>query len=96
MQDFVKGTFRQTIFRSDKGYIIGLLKVSETNIVEMQEYINKTITFTGYFADLNENEKYIMYGEITNHPKYGLQFNVKESERIKSSFSKHVFSPWQS
>ena len=83
MKDFVKGTFRQTIFRSDKGYIIGLLKVSETNIIEMKDYVNKTITFTGYFADLNENEKYIMYGEITNHPKYGFQFNVKESERIK-------------
>ena len=83
MKDYVKGMFRQTIFRSDKGYIIGLLKVSETNIIEMQEYVNKTITFTGYFADLNENEKYTMYGEITNHPKYGFQFNVKESERIK-------------
>ena len=83
MKDFVKGTFRQTIFRSDKGYIIGLLKVSETNIIEMQEYVNKTITFTGYFADLREFEKYIMYGEIINHPKYGFQFNVKESERIK-------------
>lgn len=82
-KDYVKGTFRQTIFRSDKGYIIGLLKVSETNIIEMQEYVNKTITFTGYFAELNENEKYIMYGEITNHPKYGFQYNVKESERIK-------------
>lgn len=83
MKDFVKGIFRQTIFRSDKGYIIGLLKVSETNIIAMQEYVNKTITFTGYFADLNENEKYIMYGEITNHPKYGFQFNVSDSERIK-------------
>jgi len=57
VKDFVKGVFRQTIFRSDKGYIIGLLKVSETNIIEMQEYINKTITFTGYFADLHEFEK---------------------------------------
>jgi len=83
VKDFVKGIFRQTIFRSDKGYIIGLLKVSETNIIEMQEYINKTITFTGYFADLNENEKYILYGEIVNHPKYGFQFNVSDSERVK-------------
>jgi len=83
VKDFVKGVFRQSIFRSEKGYIIGLLKVSETNIVEMQEYVNKTITFTGYFADLNENEKYIMYGEIANHPKYGFQFNVSDSERIK-------------
>ena len=83
MHDYVKGTFRQTIFRSDKGYIIGLLKVHETNVIEMKDYVNRTITFTGYFAELNENEKYIMYGEITTHPKYGLQFNVKESERVK-------------
>ena len=83
MQDYVKGTFRQSIFRNDKGFIIGLLKVHETNIIDMQDYVNKTITFTGYFADLNENEKYIMYGEIVNHPKYGFQFNVSDSERIK-------------
>ena len=82
-KDYVKGIFRQTIFRSDKGYVIGLLKVSETNIIEMQDYVNKTITFTGYFADLNENERYIMYGEFVNHPKYGFQFSVNESERIK-------------
>lgn len=83
MQDYVKGTFKTSIFKSDKGYVIGLLKVFETNIIDMQEYVNKTITFTGYFADLRENEKYIMYGEIAHHPKYGFQFNVKEYERIK-------------
>jgi len=83
MQDFVKGTFRQSIFRNEKGFIIGLLKVHETNIIECQDYVNKTITFTGYFAELNENEKYIMYGEVAHHPKYGFQFNVSDSERIK-------------
>ena len=83
MQDYVKGTFKTNIFKSDKGYVIGLLKVFETNIIDMQEYVNKTITFTGYFADLRENEKYIMYGEIAHHPKYGFQFNVKEYERIR-------------
>ena len=44
MQDYVKGTFRQSIFRNEKGFIIGLLKVHETNIIDMQEYVNKTIT----------------------------------------------------
>ena len=83
MQDYVKGTFRQSIFRNEKGFIIGLLRVHETNIIDMQDYVNKTITFTGYFADLNENEKYIMYGEIAHHPKYGFQYNVSSSERIK-------------
>ena len=82
-KDYIKGIFRQTIFRSDKGYIIGLLKVLETNISEVKDYINKTLTFTGYFADLNENDRYIMYGEVVNHPKYGFQFNVQESERTK-------------
>ena len=83
MQDYVKGTFKQTIFRSDKGYIIGLLKVHETNIIDMKEHVNRTITFTGYFADLNESEKYIMHGEIIHHPKYGCQYNVNEYERVK-------------
>ena len=83
IKDYVKGIFRQTIFKSDKGYIIGLLKVQETNIIEMKDYINRTITFTGYFAELSENEKYIMYGEIVNHPKYGFQYNVSEAERVK-------------
>lgn len=83
MKDFVKGIYKKSIFKSDKGYIIGLLRVYETNIIEMQEYVNRTITFTGYFAELLENDKYTMYGEIANHPKYGFQFNVKEYERVK-------------
>ncbi len=83
--DYIKGIFRQTIFKSDKGYIIGLLKILETNVEELKIYINKIITFTGYFAELNENDKYVMYGEVVNHPKYGLQFNVTESQRIKPS-----------
>ena len=83
MKDYVKGVYKQSIFKSDKGYIIGLLRVLETNIPEMNEFVNKTITFTGYFADLNETEKYTMYGEIVNHPKYGFQFNVSEYERVK-------------
>ena len=83
LKDYIKGVFKTTIFRSDKGYIIGLIKVTETNIVELKEYVNKVLTFTGYFADLNESERYIMYGEVVEHPKYGLQFSVRESEKVK-------------
>lgn len=85
MQDYIKGIFRTTIFQSDKGYVIGLFKVKETNIYEMQDYIDKTITITGYFADINENDNYLLKGEIVNHPKYGFQFNVIESEKLKPS-----------
>lgn len=83
MQEFVKGMFKKTIYRGDKGYIIGLLKVLETDIEEMKSHINKLITFTGTFADLNENAKYIMYGDVVEHPKYGFQYNVKSYEQLK-------------
>lgn len=77
------GTFKQKIFQSDKGYIIGLFKIKNTDMESMQDYVNKTITITGYFHELNENENYYFKGEETVHPKYGFQFNVKEYERVK-------------
>ena len=83
MENYIKGIFRQTIFRSDKGYVIGLFKVRDTNIETMKDFLNKTITFTGYFHELTENENYFFYGEEVVHPKYGYQFNVKEYERVK-------------
>ena len=85
LTDYIKGIYKQSIFKSDKGYIIGLFRVLETNMPDMLEYVNKTITFTGYFADLIENDKYIFYGNLVDHPKYGLQFSVSEYERVKPS-----------
>ena len=83
MKQYIKGQFTRSIFSSDNGYVIGLLKVRETNDEEMQDYINNTITFTGYFADLKLDENYYMYGETMEHPKYGFQYQVKEYERVK-------------
>lgn len=77
------GNFRQIIFQSDKGYIIGLFKVKDTDIETMKEHVNKLITITGYFHELIENENYYFKGEEAFHPKYGFQFNVKEYERVK-------------
>lgn len=83
MKTYIKGTYKRSIFSSDKGYVIGLFKLLETDNEEFNDYKNKTITFTGYFHELTENDNYIFYGEETVHPKYGLQFNVSEYERIK-------------
>ena len=83
MESFIKGNFRKSIFKSDKGYIIGLFKVRETNDDTLEEYINHTITFTGYFHDLNEDDTYILYGEGVNHPRYGFQFQTNSYERLK-------------
>ena len=83
MKQYIKGQFTRSIFFFFFDYVIGLLKVRETNDDEMQDYINKTITFTGYFADLKLDENYYMYGETMEHPKYGFQYQVKEYERVK-------------
>ena len=52
---YIRGKFKQLIFESDNGYKVGLFRIKETNQEEMEEYVNKTITFTGYFADLPYN-----------------------------------------
>lgn len=83
MKQFVKGIYKRSIFTSDKGFVIGILKVKETNDDELQDYVDKIITFTGYFAELTLEDTYILYGETSIHPKYGFQFQVTESKRIK-------------
>lgn len=83
MDQFIKGNYRHSIYESGTGFIIGLFKVRETNIDDMKDYIDKTITFKGYFDTLNTNDLYIFYGEGMNHPKYGFQFDVKEYEKVK-------------
>ena len=81
---YIKGNYRSSIY-SNNGYIIGLIKIKETDDIELESYINKTITFTGYFTDLNQDENYIFNGEVINHSKYGLQYKVSSYERIKPS-----------
>lgn len=83
MKLYIKGNYRKTIFSSNKGYVIGLFKVRETNDEEMKLYINKSVTFTGYFHELNEDDMYCFYGETVDHPKYGIQFQVSDYERLK-------------
>ena len=83
MKLYIKGNYRRSIYSSDKGYVIGLFKVRETNSEKLEYYVNKTITFTGYFHELNEDDTYIFYGEEVTHPRYGFQFQVSEYERVK-------------
>ena len=83
MKKFIKGHYKKSIFKSDSGYNIGIFKVLDTNIEDAEIYINRTITFTGYFHELNEMDIYKFYGELINHPKYGEQFQTENYERCK-------------
>ncbi len=79
----IKGNFRKTIFKSDKGYQVGLFKVRELDDDNYKEHLNKTITFTGYFPELNENDYYVFNGSFKEHERYGSQFNVVSYEVIR-------------
>ena len=78
----IKGNFRKYIYKTDKGYVVGLFKVKETNNEELEFYINHTITFTGYFHELNEEDTYLFTGKLVEHEKYGEQFLVESYERV--------------
>ncbi len=92
MKTYIKGNYRNSIFKSEKGYVIGLFKVRETNDPEMEDYINKTVTFTGYFHDLNVDDTYMMYGKSVIHKKYGHQYEVSNYKRLKPTDKEGVIS----
>ena len=83
MKTFIKGNYRKSIYENGTGYVIGLFRVSDTNDELLSDYIGRTITFTGYFHELNDNDTYIFYGEKVIHNKYGEQFKVESYERSK-------------
>lgn len=78
----IKGNFKKYIFKTDKGYVVGLFKIKETDDNNLDFYVNHTIPFTGYFHDLNEEDTYLLYGKLVEHEKYGEQFQVEKYERV--------------
>ncbi len=83
MKKYIKGIYRRSIFESPRGYIVGLFRLTDTNDEELFDYLNKTITFTGYFHELKKEEHYLFYGEFIEHSKYGKQYQVDEYEHLK-------------
>lgn len=80
--NYIKGKFKQSIFKSDAGYNVGLFKISETNDPEMEVFIKKTVTFTGYFSELNQDDTYIFYGSLIYHDRYGYQYTVSTYDKV--------------
>lgn len=83
MATYIKGQFRRSIYQNASGYTIGLFKVQDTNDEKLADYLDRTITFTGYFHELNDMDTYMFYGKLVKHEKYGEQFQVDNYERCK-------------
>lgn len=80
--EYIKGKYKSVIFESQTGYKVGLFRVKETSS-ELEDMVNRTITFTGYFHELNTEDVYIFYGEYIMHERYGPQFQVSSYERVE-------------
>lgn len=83
METYIKGNYRKSIYQSQAGYNIGIFKVSDTNDERLADYIGRTITFTGYFHELNDIDTYLFFGKLVEHEKYGEQFQVDSYERCR-------------
>lgn len=81
MNKYILGSIRKIIYESNNSpYKVGLFRVKETNDEDMKIYIDKVISFTGSFMEINNDADYILYGSLFNHPKYGIQYNVESYE----------------
>ena len=70
---FIKGKHLVTIFHNEQNlYTVLRIRVEETN----DTYEDKEAVITGYFPRIHEQETYIFYGEMKEHPRFGLQFHA--------------------
>ena len=81
MEEYIIGTVKKIIYRNENGYVVGLIRVknSTTSFECLKE---STVSFTGYFHELDIDDSYKFIGTIVNHPKYGEQFNVSFYEKV--------------
>jgi exodeoxyribonuclease V alpha subunit len=87
---YIKGNLKQIIYKTDKGFIVGLFKVTDTDT--MDQYLNRNVTLTGTFHDLKMDMDYILYGDLVEHPKYGEQFLVTTYEQIMPESTNGIIS----
>ncbi|WP_174729994.1 ATP-dependent RecD-like DNA helicase [Mesobacillus harenae] len=75
---FMKGRHLVTIFHNEQNlYTVLRIRLEETN----EEYTDKEAVITGYFPRVHDEETYIFFGELKDHPKFGLQFQATHFRR---------------
>lgn len=77
-EKFIKGRHLMTIFHNETNlYTVVRIRIEETNL----SFDEKEAVITGYFPRIHEQETYIFYGQLKNHPKFGLQFHANQFKK---------------
>lgn len=79
---FVEGSVKQTLFyNEDNSYSVLRVAIENTDETELIRF-EPTIVICGFFPRLEPNQTYRFYGDIAEHPKYGIQYNASRFERV--------------
>ncbi len=79
--NYIKGKLKKIIFHNnDSGYVVALFRVKETNDSLIKDKINKSITVTGIFTDVNIDINMTLYGTYQKNAKFGMQYVVTSYE----------------
>ncbi len=70
----ITGRFIKTIFRGSNSYTVA--------IFELDSRDDEVVTVTGYFPEIDKEHEYNLFGNYSEHPKYGMQFNVEQIEKV--------------
>ena len=81
MDNYIIGIVKKIIYRNENGYVVGLFRVKDST-TSFEFLKDSTISFTGYFHELDIDDSYKFSGSIVKHPKYGEQFNVEFYEKV--------------
>lgn len=80
--DYVIGEIKTIYFENKQNYYkVMAITVDETNTL----YSEPEIVVTGNFVAIQEGTAYRFNGKLTEHPKYGVQFQVSSYEAIQIS-----------
>jgi len=79
---YIEGNIQRYLFYSeDTSYSVIKIKITDTDDQDIAHY-EPTIIVCGFFPKLEHSVNYRFFGEVTNHPKYGIQYNANRFERM--------------
>ncbi len=79
---YIDGSINRYLFyNEDNFYSVIKVKIVDTDEIELMHY-EPTIIVCGFFPKLDKFTSYRFHGSISNHEKYGTQYNAKTFETI--------------
>ncbi|MFC0561863.1 SF1B family DNA helicase RecD2 [Halalkalibacter alkalisediminis] len=75
---FIKGNVIHIVFRNEENfYTVALIRVQQTN----EDLKEKKLTVVGVLPKLEQEETFLFFGQIMDHPKFGVQYQVEQFRR---------------